>query len=75
MRMSPINDANKKLFAENLRKIREQKGMTQDQVAKAAGINTNYYAVIERGEVNPTYEKIERIVKALEVKSSDILPF
>ena len=73
--MSPINDTNKKEFGEKLRKIREEKGMTQAEVAKAAGINTNYYAVIERGEVNPTYEKIESIVKALKVKSSDILPF
>jgi transcriptional regulator with XRE-family HTH domain len=73
--MSPINDTNKKDFGKKLRVAREEKGLTQDDVAKAANINTNYYACIERGEVNPSYEKIQNIVKALKVKSSDILPF
>jgi transcriptional regulator with XRE-family HTH domain len=73
--MNPITDANKKEFGEKLRKMREEKGFTQADVAKAAGINTNYYACIERGEINTTYDKIQSIVKALNVKSSDILPF
>lgn len=75
MRMNPVNDTNKKEFGEKLRVIREEKGLTQAGVAKSAGINTNYYACIERGEVNLTYEKLESIVKALNIKSSDILPF
>lgn len=73
--MSPITDANKKEFGVKLRNARKEKGFTQADVAKAAGINTNYYACIERGEVNPSYEKIQSIAKALKVKSSDILPF
>lgn len=58
-----------------IKKIREKLGLTQAQVAKKAGININYFAVIERGEVNPSLEKLEKIAKALGVKSSDILPF
>jgi transcriptional regulator with XRE-family HTH domain len=55
---------------------RRQKGLTQAEVAKKAGMGTNRYAVIERGEAkNMTINKLEEIVKALDVKSSDILPF
>jgi len=75
MLMNPVNDTNKKEFGENLRKIREEKHLTQAEVAKSAGINTNYYACIERGEINLTYDKLQSIVDALKIKSSDILPF
>lgn len=29
----------------------------------------------ERGEVNPSYDTLYKLIKALKVKSSDILPF
>lgn len=54
---------------------REKKGMTQAEVAEEAGMNTNYFACIERGEVNPSLDKLYAIIKALGVKSSVILPF
>lgn len=62
-------------FGKKIRKTRIVSGMTQKQVADKAGLHVNYIARIERGEENPTYETIEKIVKALKVKSSDILPF
>ncbi len=43
--------------------------MTQAQVAEKAGMNTNYYAVIERGEINPSYETLKKIAEALDIKS------
>ena len=55
-----------------LRKAREDAGLTQAEVAKAANINVSYYAEIERGEVNPTYVKLQAIMKALKIKSLDI---
>jgi len=58
-----------------LKEARLKKKMTQAEVAKKAYLNTNYYACIERGEVNPSMEKLESIVKVLDVKSSKILPF
>ena len=64
-----------KVFGKKLRKARKNIGLTQSEVAKQAKISVNYYACIERGEVNPSLEKIKNIVKALGLKSSDILPF
>lgn len=63
-------------IGEELKKARLKKGMTQAEVAKKAGIGTNRYAVVERGEAeNITINKLEKIVKALGIKGSDILPF
>lgn len=53
--------------------MRLKRQLTQEEVAEKAGINTNYYACIERGEVNPSFEKIQSIVKALGLKSFDVM--
>jgi transcriptional regulator with XRE-family HTH domain len=70
-----MTDKTAKQIADNLRKSRYHRDLTQSELAKKAGISTNYYARVERAEVKPTVETLERIVKALGVKSSSILPF
>jgi len=62
-------------IAAKLKKTRLEKGMTQYDVAEKADLSTNYYARIERAEVTPSIETLEKLVKALKIKSSDILPF
>lgn len=57
-----------------IKEIREQKDLTQEEVAKKAGIFPNYYAKIERGTINTSIEKANKIAKALGVKVSDIFP-
>ncbi len=58
-----------------LREAREKQHLTQAEVAEKADISTNHYAQIERGEANASIETLENILKALNVKSSKILPF
>lgn len=60
--------------AENIRQAREKKGWTQEELAKKAGIDSNSYAKVERGESKPYGVTLVKIIKALGVKSSDILP-
>jgi transcriptional regulator with XRE-family HTH domain len=62
-------------IAKNLRQLRKSKHMTQTEVAEKAKISTNHYAKIERGEVVATIATLERIIKSLGAKSSDVLPF
>lgn len=62
-------------IAANLKAIRGRKNLTQAEVAEKAGLSTNFYARIERSEQQPTIETLEKITKALGVKSSEILPF
>ena len=42
--------------------------LTQAQVAERADIHVNYYARIERGEVNPTVDIVDNITKALKIQ-------
>lgn len=62
-------------IAKQFRQVRDTQRLTQADVAKKAGISTNYYAQIERAEVTFTVVVLEKIVKALNIKSSDVLPF
>ena len=62
-------------LGKNIKKARQKEEMTQAEVAQKANIHVNYFARIERGEENPSIDIIEKIAKALKVKSSEILPF
>lgn len=64
-----------KQFGQNIKSARNKSGLTQQQVADKAKMHVNYYARIERGEENPSYESLEKIIKALGVKSAEVLPF
>lgn len=55
-----------------LKKARLSSGLTQQDVADKANIHVNFYARIERGEENPSYEKLSSILKALKIKSLDV---
>jgi transcriptional regulator with XRE-family HTH domain len=55
-----------------IKTIREDSNLTQAEVAKKAKINVNYFAVIERGEVTTSSEKLKRISDALGVDVSKI---
>ena len=58
-----------------LKSARKKLKLKQVDVAKKADISTNYYARIERDEENPTIETLEKVLKALKLKSADVLMF
>src|SRR5690606_19980077 len=47
----------------NIKKIREQKGLMQKEVAAAAGIHTSNYSKIEKGEREPSIEALDKIAR------------
>ena len=53
--------------------IRKRIGMTQAQVAEAAGLSDRTYADIERGSVNMRIETILRICNVLRITPNEIL--
>jgi len=55
-------------LAKILKAARIKANLTQVEVAEKAGIHPNYYARVERGEVNPTADIIDSIAKALKIK-------
>jgi len=60
------------MFGRKLRKIRKEKGISQQKLAEKLGYKTNsYIAEVERGKFIPSEEKLKKIAKALQIK--DIL--
>jgi len=62
-------------FGNRMQKIRQSKRITQEGLAGMLSMHRTYIGLIERGERNPTVRTLYKIAKALEVKSSDLLPF
>lgn len=49
------------LLGKRIREIRIQKEMTQSEIAERSGVASNYIAMLERGERNPTYLTLLKI--------------
>lgn len=54
-----------KLFGLNVRRVREERGWTQEELARRAGINRSYLGGVERGKRRVAMENIARIAQAL----------
>ncbi len=59
----------------NIRDTREQKKLTQEELAEKLGLSVTGYAKIERGETQINYDRLEKIAKALEVRVGELIPF
>lgn len=58
-----------------IRKVRRQKGITQEQLAETVGVSTTWIGYIETGYRRPNLKMIYKIARALGVKVKDIFPF
>jgi len=57
-----------KQFGDNVKRLREARGWSQEDLAKRAKLHRTYIGSIERSERNVSLINIERIANALEVK-------
>jgi len=61
------------IISKNIRRIRKEKGISQDRLSKEADLALNTVVKIETGESpNPTVETLQKIAKALGVSISDL---
>jgi transcriptional regulator with XRE-family HTH domain len=61
-----------KSIGNNLRLLREQKGITQFELAGRAHVSQSHISDIERNRKNPTIKVLDKLVKALDCSITDI---
>ena len=56
-----------------VRRLREEKELTQEELAERAGISATYVGFIERGDNVPTLTILIQIASGLRMRPSDLL--
>lgn len=62
-------------IGDNIKKFRELKNVTRDQMAADLGLSLSGYSKIERNEIDLTLSRIQKIAEILQVDVSQMLNF
>lgn len=66
----------KRLVAWNVRRLRVEKGLTQEALALSAGVDMSHLANLEVERANPTVDFLEQLAEVLGVHISELFrPF
>lgn len=63
----------RQVFGTNVRRLRLEKGMSQEEVGFAAGIDRTYVSGVERGLRNPSLVLAQKFAEGLEVDLFELL--
>lgn len=69
-----MNDIRVK-FGRRLKAVRQQRGMTQEQLAESARISVDFLSLLERGVNAPSFETLDRLSSALQAPPKDFFDF
>jgi transcriptional regulator with XRE-family HTH domain len=69
-----IFDGMKKVY-ENLKAIRQAKGITQESLAERIGVTTGNYIRLEKGDTKLTIERLYQFAEIFDVSVSDIVNY
>lgn len=60
-------------LGDNLRRLRELTGKSQETLANECGLHRTYVGAVERGERNPTYLSLTKYAKGLGLTVADLV--
>lgn len=63
-----------KQFGQRLRELRENAGLSQEELAHFAALHRTHISLIERGQRSVRLETIERLARALKLNPSRLMP-
>jgi transcriptional regulator with XRE-family HTH domain len=63
----------KEIMAINLRRMRHDLKMTQEELSERAGLSLRYVGAVERGDVSPSVTVLGQIAEALGAEPGDLL--
>lgn len=61
-----------KRFGDRLKELRDKNKLTQEDLADMVGVDRSYMGFVERGQKNPTLEKLTLIAKAFKISLSEL---
>jgi transcriptional regulator with XRE-family HTH domain len=61
------------LLGENLKRLRQIKGLSQERLAELAGLHRTYVGGVERGERNISLLNLVRLSRVLEVSITELV--
>lgn len=61
------------IFGSNVRRLRKERGLSQEALADEVGLAPTYVGQIERGQRNPTLDVVERFAEVFGVDSLELL--
>ncbi len=73
--MKKVDNYFLKCFGDNLRSIRKQKKITQEQLANDVNIEISQISRIERGVVNTSISNVHLIATALHIETKKMFDF
>lgn len=62
-------------FGLHLASIRQEKGLSQEQLAEMSGLHRTYISSLERGKRNPTIVTLSALSNALNISLSELIDF
>jgi transcriptional regulator with XRE-family HTH domain len=63
----------RKLVGRNVKRIRQEKGLTQEQLAELSGFSQQYISGLEQGRRNPTVVSLYELAMALGVSYMELV--
>ena len=63
----------RKLVGGNVKRVRQQRGWTQEQLAERSGFSQQYISGLEQGRRNPTIVTVYELATALDVNYLELL--
>ena len=60
-------------FSMVLRQLREERGLSQEQLAERADLNRSYLGEVERGRAVPSIVTVSKLAGALDIRLSSMI--
>ena len=67
-----VNARKLERLGQKVKKLRKNKGFTQEQLADKIRLSATYIGFIEQGQRNPSIKTADKIARALGVRLSDL---
>jgi len=61
------------LFGQVLKRLRQERGLSQEELGFESGYHRTYVSLLERGKKNPSLKTVFQLAKALKMEPSQII--